>query len=77
MNGLVVDLFAGPGGWEQGARIAGFTGPIVGIEWDRDACRTAAAAGHWRVQADVSLYPTAPFVGKTDGLIASPVCPTF
>lgn len=74
---MIVDLFAGPGGWDEGARLAGCTEPIVGIEWDRDACRTAAAAGHWRVRADVALYPTAPFRGKTSGLIASPVCPTF
>lgn len=74
---MIVDLFAGPGGWDEGARIAGYTGPIVGIERDREACRTAAAAGHWRVQADVATYPTAPFAGKIDGLLASPPCQSF
>lgn len=74
---MIVDLFAGPGGWDTGARLAGYTGPIVGIEWDHDACATAVAAGHPRIQADVSTYPVAPFVGKAEGLIASPVCPPF
>jgi DNA (cytosine-5)-methyltransferase 1 len=74
---VLLDLFAGPGGWDEGARLAGYTGPIVGLEWNRDACRTAVAAGHWRIQADVATYPTAPFVGKVDGLIASPPCQSF
>lgn len=74
---MIVDLFAGPGGADEGARLAGYTGPIVGIEKDRDACRTATAAGHWRVQADVATYPTAPFAGKIDGLWASPPCQSF
>lgn len=77
MSGLVVDLFAGPGGWDQGIRQAGYTGPLVGIERDRSACLTAVKAGHWRIQADVATYPTAPFAGKTWGLIASPPCTTF
>ena len=74
---MILDLFAGPGGWDEGGRLTGHTGPIVGVEWDRDACRTAAAAGHWRVQADVATYPTDPFIGKVDGLIASPPCQSF
>ena len=73
---LIVDLFAGPrpGGWDEGARLAGYTGEIVGLEWDMPACRTAVAAGHARVRADVATYPTVPFVGKVGGLIASPPC---
>lgn len=74
---MIVDLFAGAGGWDEGARLAGHTGPIAGIEWDHDACRTAAAAGHLRIRADVASYPTAPFIGKVDGLIASPPCQSF
>jgi len=74
---VILDLFAGPGGWEEGARLAGYTGPIVGIDRDRDACRTADAAGHWRVQADLTTYSPTPFAGKVDGLIGSPVCTTF
>jgi DNA (cytosine-5)-methyltransferase 1 len=71
------ELFAGPGGWSEGRRLAGATLPMVGIEHDHNACVTAVRAGHWRVQADVATYPTAPFVGKTRGLIASPPCPSF
>jgi len=70
-----VDLFAGPGGWEEGAKALGLT-RIVGVEWDHSACRTAVAAGHLRVRADVSSLPLHPFVG-VPGLIASPPCPTF
>lgn len=74
---MILDLFSGPGGWDEGARLAGYTGPLVGIEWDHDACRTAVAAGHPRIRADVAQYPTEPFVGKVDGLIASPPCQSF
>ena len=68
-----VDLFAGPGGWEEGARLLGIAG-IVGVEWDMAACQTAVAAGHVRVRADVATLPTEPMVGKVTGLIASPPC---
>lgn len=71
---MILDLFAGPGGWDTGLRLAGHTGLIVGIEHDAAACATAHAAGHPRIRADVATYPTAPFVGKVDGLIASPPC---
>lgn len=71
---LVVDLFAGPGGWDEGLRYAGYTGRLVGIEHDLTACRTAMAAGHQRICADVATYPTAPFEDRVDGLIASPPC---
>jgi DNA (cytosine-5)-methyltransferase 1 len=72
-----LDLFAGPGGWDEGRRLAGATIPLVGIEHNLDACLTASHAGHWRIQADVATYPTAPFRGKVDGLIASPPCQSF
>lgn len=66
-----VDLFAGPGGWDEGARKVGLR--TVGLEWDHAACQTAVAAGHPRIRCDVAAYPTAPFVG-IPGLIASPPC---
>ena len=72
-----LDLFAGPGGWDEGRRIAGATIPLVGLEHDHNACVTAVRAGHWRVQADVATYPTAQFVGKVRGGIFSPPCPSF
>lgn len=73
---MILDLFAGPGGWDTGVREAGYTGPLVGIEHDLDACRTAVAAGHERVCADVATYPLERF-GWVDGLIASPPCQSF
>ncbi|MEU3445751.1 DNA cytosine methyltransferase [Streptomyces thermolilacinus] len=71
----VLDLFAGPGGWSEGLRALGLRD--VGIESDAVACATRAAAGHATIRADVAAYPTAPFRGKVDGLIASPPCQTF
>lgn len=69
----IIDLFAGPGGWDTGLRLTGDTSTLLGIEWDPDACATAQAAGHPRIQADVSLLDPAWFAGA-DGLIASPPC---
>lgn len=69
---MILDLFAGPGGWSEGARMVGLS--EVGLEWDHAACMTAVAAGHPRIRCDVAAYPTAPFVGKVAGLIASPPC---
>lgn len=74
---MILDLFAGAGGWDEGARLAGYTGPLLGIDLDRDACATATAAGHPRIRADVATYPLAHLVGRVDGLIASPPCPTW
>jgi DNA (cytosine-5)-methyltransferase 1 len=69
---VILDLFAGPGGWDQGAKMIGLD--TVGLEWDHAACQTAVAAGHPRIRCDVAAYPTAPFVGRVTGLIASPPC---
>lgn len=69
-----LDDFAGPGGWDEGARMVGLT--TVGIEWDMAACQTAKAAGHARIRADVSVYPSAPFKG-IPGYIGSPSCTLF
>lgn len=68
----IVDLFAGPGGWDEGLRLIGRT-DVVGIEWDEAACETAKAAGHERICADVALLDPAEYVGA-EGLIASPPC---
>lgn len=69
---MILDLFAGPGGWDEGLRSIGRT-DTVGLEWEPWACRTAQAAGHARIRCDVSAYPTAPFAG-IDGLVGSPPC---
>lgn len=69
---MIVDLFAGPGGWSQGIRALGLTD--IGLEWDTAACQTRAKAGHVTVQFDVAQYPTRPFAGRIRGFIASPPC---
>ncbi len=76
------DLFAGPGGWDEGARILGertnrpyFHIGITGFEFEANAVATARAAGHRRVHADLSLVNPALFPAK--GLIASPPCQGF
>lgn len=46
-----VDLFAGPGGLDEGRRMAGHdTVPLLGLEWEQWACRTAMAAGRITVR---------------------------
>lgn len=74
MTDLVIEGFAGPGGWSTGLRIAGFTGTSIGIERDAAACRTAVAAGHLRVRADVATFPLDHLAGLVDGAILSPPC---
>ncbi|MCA1670927.1 MAG: DNA cytosine methyltransferase [Actinobacteria bacterium] len=69
----ILELFAGPGGWSTGLRMAGYTGRAIGVECDLAACRTAAAAGHERIRADVTTYPPERFTGA-EGLILSPPC---
>lgn len=69
---LILDLFAGPGGWSTALAVLGARD--IGLEWDRWACRTRAAAGHATIRTDVSTYPTWPWAGRTRGLIASPPC---
>lgn len=73
---VILDLFAGPGGWSEGLRLLGLED--VGIEWDAAACATRAAAGHRTIRADVAAYPMQPFMaGKVEGPIASPPCQDF
>jgi DNA (cytosine-5)-methyltransferase 1 len=75
-KGLVLDLFAGPGGWSEGIRR--FLGlHDVGLEWDEAACLTRKAAGHLTVRVDVSCFVLGPLVGRVWGLIASPPCTKF
>ncbi|MFD5320025.1 DNA cytosine methyltransferase [Streptomyces sp. NPDC127098] len=69
---MILDLFAGPGGWSTGLAALGHRD--IGLEWDRAACATRAAARHLTIRADVTTYPTLPFVDQVTGLIASPPC---
>ncbi|MFD3802609.1 DNA cytosine methyltransferase [Streptomyces sp. NPDC058619] len=74
MTSHTLGLFAGIG-WAEGLNTLGLT--ELGLELATPACRTRAAAGHPTVQCDVAAYPTAPFTGRTNGIIASPPCPGF
>ena len=67
----VIDLFAGPGGWDIGARALGVD--TIGIEHDAAACATRSAAQLATIRADLYHYPPQP----CEGLIASPPCPAF
>lgn len=70
----VVDLFAGPGGWDVAARRLGFD--PTGIEFEHTACETRRAAGFPTVEGDVRDYGPRLFPALV-GLIASPPCQTF
>lgn len=74
---MIVDLFAGPGGWSAGLNMVG-RAETVGIEWDKAACDTARAAGHQRLQADIAALDPFDVAGHdVEGLIASPPCQGF
>lgn len=72
---MILDLFAGPGGWDEGLRMIGRT-DVVGLEIDPLACSTAMAAGHERQCADVYSANPQMFSG-VDGVVASAPCQGF
>lgn len=75
---MILDLFAGPGGWDEGLRALNLHHNTVGIEVDPDACATAEAAGHKRVQDDVQKFrPRKVVTEEVEGLVASPPCQPF
>ncbi|WP_405627001.1 DNA cytosine methyltransferase [Streptomyces sp. NBC_01396] len=69
---MILDLFAGPGGWSHALTVLGTRD--VGLEWDEWACKTRAKAGQLTIRTDVARYPTWIFSGRILGLIASPPC---
>ncbi|MFG3362681.1 DNA cytosine methyltransferase [Streptomyces griseofuscus] len=69
---MVLDLFAGPGGWSHALTVLGLRD--VGLEWDTWACNTRGRAGQLTIQTDVARYPAWIFSGRVLGLIASPPC---
>lgn len=75
MTARIVDLFAGPGGWDEGLRMLGRT-DVVGVELDKDIAATRRAAGLETIEANVLDVDPHDFVG-IEGLIASPPCQTF
>jgi DNA (cytosine-5)-methyltransferase 1 len=66
----IVDQFAGPGGWDEALRMLGLS--AVGYEKDVAACATARAAGHERVQVDLTTVSLVDLI--IWGLISSPPC---
>ncbi|MDF5759123.1 DNA cytosine methyltransferase [Spongiactinospora sp. TRM90649] len=73
---MILALYAGPGGMDQGARILGIDEPIHGHDIDTDACATATAAGFHRTRADVPQLDPEHFP-KVTGAVITPPCPTF
>lgn len=65
----IIDAYAGPRGWSEGLRALGLAD--IGIEWDRDACLTAVAAGHRTIRADLTYPPPRHLAGRC-AFIASP-----
>ena len=73
---MILDLFAGAGGWDEGLLFLGCRS-VVGIEWDRAASQAARSAGHHRLVTDVSALDPTRWRGRASGLIASPPCPPW
>lgn len=77
----VIDLFAGPGGWDEGVRPLGIA--PLGIELDETACATGRAAGHRRLAGDVAALDPGEVAAEhlggrpVAGFIASPPCQGF
>ena len=77
---MILDLFAGPGGWSEGLRRLSpeLHATELGIETDAAACATRKAAGHETLEADVAALSFERFKpGEVVGLIASPPCQDF
>jgi len=75
---VILDLFAGPGGWDVGAADLGLH--PVGLEIDPHAVATRYAAGHatWEQPVDlVTDEQLTALAGTVQGLIASPPCQDF
>lgn len=72
---MILDLFAGPGGWDEGLRMIGCE-DVLGVELDEHACATAEAAGYRRLQMDVRELDLAT-LADVEGVIASPPCQPF
>lgn len=75
-DGTTLDAFAGPGGWDEGARILGLDLNIVGIELDPEAARAAITAGHTRIVRDILDIDPADYPHARGAILSSP-CPTF
>lgn len=75
---MIIDLFAGPGGWEDGAGLAGMDpSEIIGVEMEPDACATREAMGYATIAGPVESFEPSHVCSAPEGLIASPPCPGF
>lgn len=73
---LYLDLFAGPGGFDEGAAPLGID--FLGIEWDEAACATRRARGWSTLQADVAALDVEELRPYTvTGLVGGPPCQAF
>lgn len=72
---MIVDLFAGAGGWDAGARMADLPDPL-GVEIDNAAVDTRAVNNLATVHQSVTDLDPRDFA-DAEGLIASPPCPDF
>lgn len=73
---IIIDLFAGAGGFSVGAHRARPDDWIMGVEWDENAYATHVEAGMNCVQADLKKLPVDTW-GRPDHLHASPPCQSF
>lgn len=75
-DGITLDLFSGPGGWDEAMRLLGI-GQVLGLELDRWACATNAAAGGRVLRADVAAFDVSRLAGRVKGCAGSPECTMF
>ncbi|WP_327590307.1 hypothetical protein OHA25_27335 [Nonomuraea sp. NBC_00507] len=73
---MILVLYAGPGGIDQGARILSLPQAVHGYDIDADACATARAAGFHRTQASVPYLDPDDFPDAT-GVVITPPCPPY
>lgn len=66
IDGPIIDLFAGPGGWDVAAWLLGLH--PLGIEWETTACLTRRAAGLATLQADVGELDPADVLARFNDL---------
>ena len=71
---MIIDLFAGPGGWDLG--LGDLDVEVVGLESDSTVCATRDAAGLLTKQIDLRDAGTT-WGGAIEGLIASPPCQAY